>query len=75
MPDNSHQRSGSGEVPVWPDQQTLPNWVLSGLPSTGNNRKDEKADRISEDRLPVASLLAYNSPYDVPAFGHPAGPI
>src|SRR6266404_261158 len=28
---NSHQRSGSGEVPIWPDRQTLPNWVLSGL--------------------------------------------
>ena len=24
--------SGSGEVPVWPDRKTLPNWVLSGLP-------------------------------------------
>jgi hypothetical protein len=34
MPHNSHQRSGSGEVPVWPDRQTLPNWVLSGLPVT-----------------------------------------
>ncbi len=24
--------SSSGEAPVWPDRQTLPNWVLSGLP-------------------------------------------
>jgi hypothetical protein len=37
MPHNSHQRSGSGEVPVWSDRQTLPNWVFSGLP-VGINR-------------------------------------
>ena len=34
MPHNSHQRSGSGEVPVSPDRLTLPNCLLSRYSDT-----------------------------------------
>jgi hypothetical protein len=49
--------SGSGEVPAWPDLQTLPNWFLSGLPvilpqwATANR---ERQGALTESRTTIA---------------------
>ena len=39
------RRTGSGEVPVWPDRKTLPNWVL-GLPVSRPEHRITSADSV-----------------------------